>query len=107
MPKLFEARERGTREYAAFAGAFLRGFDVKWLEPGGSPRSPIGSNDNDIQALADLASSFNVAADMRVTVVSIKTLTRILVVALLPAIALVLSTLPAADIAKRIFGKLL
>src|SRR4029434_3105192 len=57
--KLTQAKRTGNREYGALAERYVREFDTKWLRGGASSDEPlVGSAD--IQALADLANSFEV-----------------------------------------------
>jgi len=102
-PQLAEARRTGMREYGAFAQAYVRAFDTKWLR-GGAPagESPLGSGD--IQSLADLGNSVQVVREMRSFPITKEAVIRLALVTFLPVVPLALTMMPLEELLKKLFG---
>lgn len=64
-PRLLEVKRRGLRQYGVVAATYTHLFDAKWVQGRGPTDQWLGSSD--IQSLADLANSFAVVRNMRVT----------------------------------------
>lgn len=104
-PKLWACRVKGLSDYMAFAAHYVNGFDSKWLgadEPPGE--SLLGTAD--LQSLADLSNSVSIVRNMRLVPVSLRMLTELAIVALVPILPLLLLKYPVAELAEKFFARL-
>jgi hypothetical protein len=76
------------KDYMEFAAGYVNQFEQKWL--GGSPPTNALLGTPDLQALADLAISMNIARNMRPVPTSKRLMTMLLIVALVPMVPLLL-----------------
>ena len=98
-PKLHKVKARGLYQYGTLATTYTLLFDKKWIGNGASKDEPLlGSAD--IQSLADLANSYQVAERMRIVPVTRVNLGMLAIPAVVPAIPLAATVMPIADIAK-------
>jgi hypothetical protein len=101
-----EAKRRAARIYGRLAQRYVRDFEEKWL-PQDSPsgESPVGSGD--IQSLADMANSLATVRATRTVPVSRDAVLKLAVAALVPLAPLLLTMIPAEELAKRLLKLLL
>jgi hypothetical protein len=101
-PALVKARRKGLDEYGRLAERYVRGFDAKWLGDRAPDGQLVGSPD--IQSLADMANSFQVARTMRPAPISKELLFLILGAMLLPLAPLLLTLVPLEALLTRLVG---
>jgi hypothetical protein len=102
-PKLAFAKRQGNREYGTLAMRYVREFNRKWLRCERLPDEPlIGSAD--IQSLADLGNSFQVARDMRIVPFGLRTVLQLAITTLLPVLPLLLTMFSAEQILDKVLG---
>jgi hypothetical protein len=97
IPPLARAKRAGVREYRHLAKRYVDEFDAKWLRgpvPGDEPL--VGSAD--IQSLADMGNSFEVARSMSLVPVTRGTLVQLIVVTLLPVAPLLLTMISPEEL---------
>jgi len=105
-PQLARSRRQGLLEYGALASRYVCEFDRKWLR-GGAPQDEPLVGSGDIQALNDLAGSFEVVNGMRLFPFDKAIVLRIAVVTLLPVLPLALSMISLEVLVKRLIDVLL
>jgi hypothetical protein len=95
------AKRNGLREYGRLAQRYAREFEVRWL-PGGLPAqdSPLGTGD--IQSLADLANSYEVLKATRPVPVTRDAVMALVLAVLIPISPLLLTMIPAEELAKQL-----
>jgi hypothetical protein len=105
-PQISEAKRRASREYGRLAQRYVRDFEAKWL-PDGVPaaESPLG--EGDIQSLADLSNSLAAARATRTVPVTRDAVLKLALAALAPVAPLLLTVIPAEELAKRLLKLLL
>lgn len=101
-----EAKRRASREYGRLSQRYVRDFEAKWL-PGGVPAadSPLGQGD--IQSLADLDNALAVSRATRTVPITREVVVKLAIAALLPLAPLLLTVIPAEELAKRLLKMLL
>jgi hypothetical protein len=104
-PRIAQAKRTGRLEYGALAQRYVREFDVKWLR-GGAPADEPLVGSGDIQSLADLANSFEVARTMRVAPVAMQDILGLAIAALVPIAPLLLTVMPLEELLKLMLGLL-
>jgi hypothetical protein len=103
--KLWASRTKGVGLYMGLAASYVTEFEAKWTGgtvPAGEPL--LGTPD--LQSLADLANAVSVVKGMRWITVGPRLLTMIAVAAIVPLAPLLLFQYPLAELAGRIFSKL-
>jgi len=100
------AKRAGTAAMGRLAQRYARDFETTWL-PNGMPAqaSPLGSSD--IQSLADLGGSFERLRATRIVPITRDAILGLGIATLLPVAPLLLTVVPAEEIAKRLFSILL
>ncbi|HVK60953.1 MAG TPA: hypothetical protein VM432_05355 [Bdellovibrionales bacterium] len=90
-PELVKTRHRGLIQYSRLANIYANRFEQKWMT---SPENqdPLGTSD--IQSLNDLHGSYRSQAQMRISLMDVRTLTAITVLAALPLLPLLLFKFP-------------
>jgi hypothetical protein len=102
---LAELKRKAMREYGALAQRYVREFDQKWLRGGvQSGENLLGSSD--IQSLADLNNSYEIVAQIKLIPFTTRALVRLVVAALIPISPLVLTMIPAEELAQRVLKML-
>jgi hypothetical protein len=105
-PRLAACRRQAMKNYMEFAASYVNEFEQKWV--GGSPPTQTLLGTPDLQSLADLANSVNIARHMRSVPISKRLVTMLLIVALVPMAPLLLLKYPIAElfvaIVKRLSG---
>lgn len=101
-----EAKRRASREYGRLSQRYVRDFEVKWL-PGGAPvaSSPLG--EADIQSLADLGNALAASRATHTVPITREAVVKLAVAALLPLAPLLLTVIPAEELAKQLLKMLL
>ena len=102
-PRLAQVKRQGLREYGDLAYRYVRKFDDKWLR-GQAPLDEQLVGSADIQALNDLAGSFEVIHTMRMFPFSKSIVVKTAIAVLAPILPLSLTMFSLEDIAKRLFG---
>jgi hypothetical protein len=102
---LYRVRWRELAQYGDFATGYMRAFHHKWIEPGSTPDTPLGSPD--IQSLADLGSAFEVILHTQLFVFGIRHLVGLWSATLLPMVPLLASQLTVEQLLRRIASALL
>jgi hypothetical protein len=100
-PQVARAKRAALRCYGRLAQRYSRDFDAAWL-PGGypPPASPLGAAD--IQSLADLGNSVDGMKSTRVVPITRDAVVGLVVATLLPVAPLLLTVVPADQIAKQL-----
>jgi len=105
-PKLIRVRRRGLIDYGRLATRYTTEFDRKWLHNEAPADEPfIGSAD--IQSLADLANSFSVVQGMRVVPFELRTITSVMLIAMVPLLPLVFAIFSPVEVLKGLMQILL
>jgi hypothetical protein len=97
IPVLGHSRRLGLREYGTLAQRYVREFDQKWLR-GGAPAGEQLIGNADIQSLADLSNSYNVAQSMSLAPISKETIISLAVLALLPLVPLLFTVISLEEL---------
>ncbi|MDB4962508.1 MAG: hypothetical protein JWP01_2507 [Myxococcales bacterium] len=92
VPVLYRARHRELSKYNGLALDYVREFHRKWIETRRDRRDLLGTQD--LQALNDLGGSFETLTRVRLVPFGPRPLVGIWVVALLPMLPLVATTMP-------------
>jgi hypothetical protein len=100
-PQVAAAKRAAVRTYGRLAQRYVTEFESKWI-PGGLPAtsSPLGTGD--IQSLADLASSFETIRSTRPVPITRETVLTLVIATLLPVAPLLLTVIPARDLARQL-----
>jgi hypothetical protein len=101
---LDELKRRGIREYGMVASRYVNDFHSKWIEGGAGQEAVLGTGD--IQSLADLSASFDVAREMRLLPIDIRSVVELAMLAALPLLPLTLTIIPLEDMIDRLAGVL-
>jgi hypothetical protein len=105
-PALLALKRRARFEYGVLGARYASEFQEKWIAGTGPSDEPLlGSSD--IQSLADLANSYEVVRGMQPVPFGRDAVVQLGVAALLPFAPLVLTVIPADEIAKKLLGMLL
>jgi len=100
-PALNRARRKGQGEAGELAMRYVDAFRAKWIvEQAPAGERLLGSPD--IQSLADLHSSYDVVASVRLLPVGVPTLLRTATAVLLPFVPLSLVSVPIDELATRV-----
>ena len=105
-PQISEAKRRAVREYGRLAQRYVRDFEAKWI-PGGTPASESPLGQGDIQSLADLNNSLAAARATRSVPVTRDAVLKLGMAVLAPLAPLLLTVIPAEELAKRLLKLLL
>jgi hypothetical protein len=100
------AKRRALRLYARLAQRYVRDFEAKWIAEGpGAGASPLGASD--IQSLADMANSISTIVATRPVPITRDALLTLVAGTLAPIAPLLLTVIPAEELAKRMLKLLL
>jgi hypothetical protein len=100
--KLLKTKRHGLHDYGTLATSYTGSFQKKWIDgvpPAGEPLLGTG----DIQSLADLGNSYSFVERMSALPVNPRTPLLLAVAALLPMLPLLLTVMPAKEVAKLLF----
>jgi hypothetical protein len=106
LPRLWACRVKGLSDYMQFASRYVSGFDSKWVSGAAADEEPLLGTP-DLQSLADLANSIAIVRNMRAVPVGRRLVRDVVIVVLLPLLPLLLLKYPIADLATKLFEKLL
>jgi hypothetical protein len=104
-PKLWACRVKGLSDYMVFASGYVNDFDRKWVHAKSPAEEPVLGT-SDIQSLADLGNSMNAINAMRVMPLDVRLIAEYAVVALLPALPLLLLKYSIPELVQRVFSRL-
>jgi hypothetical protein len=104
LPRLAACRRQAMKDYMEFAADYVNDFDQKWLGGSAPKQTPLGTPD--LQSLADLANSVNIARNMRSIPISKRLVVTLLVAALVPMVPLLFLKYPIAELIVAIVKKL-
>jgi hypothetical protein len=100
MTHLGEARRRALREYGVVASRYVAEFRRKWVEGhAGEGEALVGSAD--IQSLADLANSYDVARETNLVPFGWVVVVRLIIVLAIPLLPLSLTMIPLGELIDR------
>ena len=105
-PQVARAKRAAARAYGRLAQRYVSDFENKWL-PGELPAkaSPLGSDD--IQSLADLADSLETISSTRTVPITRQAVLALGIATLLPVAPLLLTVIPAEELAKQLLKLLI
>jgi hypothetical protein len=99
-PGLKAAKSLGLREISGLAERYSQEFERKWLHGEAAVDEPLlGSAD--IQSLADLGTSFEVVADMKIAPFATRTVLQLALITLAPVVPLLLTIMPLEQLLER------
>jgi len=104
--KMLKVKRSANFEYGALAKKYVDGFHDKWVH-GKNPQGDELLGSADIQSLADLANSYAVMKQMRITPFDRKNLIQLAVPVAVPFLPLALTIMPLEDIIKQILKALM
>jgi len=104
--KLWASRTTGSGQYNRFAARYVSEFEAKWTGDAAPADAPLLGT-ADIQSLADLGHAVRVVKEMRWIVVSRRLLTMMALAAVVPFAPLLLFQYPIAELAQKVFSKLI
>jgi hypothetical protein len=95
------AKRRASREYGRLAQVYVSQFEQRWM-PGGKPaaESPLGSGD--IQSLADISNAMSAMKSTRIVPITRDAIVSLALAVLLPIAPLLLTVIPAEEMATRL-----
>lgn len=101
--RMAAAKRACLLDYGGLSQRYVDAFDRKWLHGGAPPGEPLlGSAD--IQSLADLGNSFEIARKMRLVPFTIETVVQLALAAVLPVAPLLLTMISLEDLLVRLLG---
>ena len=104
-PSLARAKRAGAREYGALGQRYVREFGEKWLA-GGAKNAGELLGTADIQSLADLGNSYEIARTMRTVPVGKEMVVQLAAATLLPVAPLALTLISLPELVKKLGGLL-
>jgi hypothetical protein len=102
---LARIKRKALREYGSLAQRYVHEFDEKWVR-GGAPAGENLLGSSDIQSLADLSNSFENVTQMKLVPFTVRALVRLVMAALIPIAPLILTMIPAEELAQRVLKML-
>ena len=100
--RLLKIKRHGLHDYGTLATSYTGSFQRKWID-GVPPDSEPLLGTADIQSLADLGNSYSFIERMNAIPVNPRTPLLLAIAALLPMVPLLLTVMPAKEIAKLLF----
>jgi hypothetical protein len=101
MPRLAKVKRAGLLEFGGLAQVYVRDFRGKWFWGLAQEDEPlVGSGD--IQSLADLGNSFEIAQQMRITPIRLRAAVNFVAAFLAPIVPLALTMMPAEKLVQRL-----
>jgi hypothetical protein len=101
---LFRMRRRTLAAYGAFARHYILDFHAKWLA---SPHEKTALGTSDIQSLADLGNSYQIASKTRLIPFAPRIVVGVWLAAIAPMLPLLASRLTAEQVLRRIIATVL
>ena len=99
---LERAARTAKREFGLLASNYVNAFRRKWIEEPARAGEPLLGT-SDIQSLADLANSFEVASRIRILPISKEALIRLVVLIAFPFLPLIFTMFPLSEVIRRVF----
>jgi hypothetical protein len=103
LPLLAAAKRRGNREYGTLAERYMCECDAEWLRSG-APADEALVGSGDVQALADLAKSFEAVWTTRIAPVTKEASFQLVAMTLAPLVPLLLTMMSLEELLKRLLG---
>jgi hypothetical protein len=101
-----DAKRKASREYGRLAQVYVSEFEGRWLPQGKPPAdSPLGTGD--IQSLADMGNAMSNIKATRVLPITRDGVLNLAAAVLVPVTPLLLTVIPAEELARRLFKLLL
>ena len=104
--QLVYAKRRALREYGNVASVYVRDFREKWIE-GRNPERERLLGTGDIQSLADLGNSFDIASETRVVPFGKEQVFSLAIILAAPLLPLLLTVIPLEEMIDRVVAILL
>jgi hypothetical protein len=98
--QLLRAKREGLGKYSAFASRYVLNFDQRWLQGKADDEQLLGSGD--IQSLADLGNSFEIAREMRLLPIATHDIIFLFVITIAPFLPLLLTIMPLDQLIMRV-----
>jgi hypothetical protein len=98
--QLIRAKRKDLGKYSALASQYVLDFDQKWLQGKANDEELLANND--IQSLADLSTSFDVAREMRLLPIATDDIVLLFVVTVAPFLPLLLTIMPLEQLVMRV-----
>ncbi|MDR3492777.1 MAG: hypothetical protein P4M12_12190 [Gammaproteobacteria bacterium] len=99
---LMKARLNGLRAYGNLASGYVNDFSRKWMKTDSKNNEPILGT-SDLQSLADLSNSFQVASQVSLVPLNRGIFLQLLILTALPLFPLVLTLIPLESMIKNLF----
>lgn len=99
-PHLTRCKRRGKSEYGLLASVYVADFEEKWIRGTVKREEILGTAD--VQALADLATSYSIVRDMRPVPFTLNDVIQLAVTTILPVLPLVLTVMPLEALVDRL-----
>jgi hypothetical protein len=100
-PQVAAAKRTALRIYGRLSQRYVGEFERKWL-PDGVPAQESALGTGDIQSLADLSNSMETVRETRIVPITRDSVMALVVATLLPIAPLMLTVIPARDLAKQL-----
>ena len=105
-PQINEAKRRASRIYGRLTQRYVRDFETKWLPEGMPARdTPLGASD--IQSLSDMNNALDAVRATRTIPVTREAIVKLGIVTLAPLAPLLLTVIPAEELARRLLKLLI
>jgi hypothetical protein len=100
-PQVARAKRTALRVYGRLSQRYVGEFERKWL-PDGVPAQESALGSGDIQSLADLSNSMETVRATRAVPITRDSVMAVAIATLLPVAPLLLTVIPARDLAKQL-----
>jgi hypothetical protein len=100
-PLLERTKRKGSAEYGLMANRYVFGFEDKWIKGGAEETSEL-LGANDIQSLADLASSYAVVREMRIVPFGLRDIAWLAAATAAPLLPLMLTIFSVEELLARL-----
>jgi hypothetical protein len=104
-PQIAAAKRRAGHQYAGLAQRYVRDFEAKWVAESAGRASPLG--EADIQSLADMGNAYETIHETHTIPVNREAVVLLALAALAPMAPLLLTVIPAEELAKHVLKMLL
>jgi len=103
--KLHNSKRRNFREYGILSTRYVQDFHDKWIT-GKTKHDEKLLGSPDIQSLADLDGSYSIIREMRLVPFTVRELTSLIIIAIIPFLPLLLTVMSIEKIAEWVFSTL-
>jgi hypothetical protein len=100
-PQVAAAKRTALRIYGRLSQRYVTEFENKWL-PGGVPAAESSLGSGDIQSLADISNSMETVRSTRILPITRESILTVALAVLVPIAPLLLTVVPAKDLAKQL-----